>query len=178
LQATTSTTGLISNVVNLTGLELSGQPAPGPTDPFVLDMTYNPALLPKHGSVEAGLAQNKLIYMVSPAPGPDDGHSQYVNTVALNSGNVVTNPLSPDYGAVSSWNNYAMAKFGTTNPTSAQLAGDMGAWGTDTNAHEVWAIVNHNSTFAVVPEPSSIVIALGFASVGLIGMIRHRRRPL
>ncbi len=49
LLATTATTGLVSDVVNITGLE-TGSPNPGSTDPFVLDMTYNPALLPKAGA--------------------------------------------------------------------------------------------------------------------------------
>jgi hypothetical protein len=172
LQVTTSTTGLVSDVVNLTGLE-TGSPNPTSTDPFVLDMTYNPALLPKGGplSTEQSLANNKLIYMVSPLPGPDDGHSQYFNTVLLNTGNTVSQ-LSPDYGVVQGWNAYATAKFGTTNPTGAQLASDMGAWGVDTGAHEVWAVVDHNSTFAVVPEPSTVLLAF----LGLLGLVYLRRR--
>ena len=98
-QSANSRTALITNVVNLSGLE-TGSPWANSTDPFVFDMSYNSFFIFN----EQGLAQNKLIYMVSPSPGPDDGKSQYVNTVQLNSGNVVTNPSDPNFGALTSWN--------------------------------------------------------------------------
>jgi hypothetical protein len=168
LQSLNTTTGLISNVVNLSGLE-TGSPSANSTDPFVFDLTYNTALLFGH---EQSLAQNKSIYMVSPFPGPDDGKSQYLNTVVLNSGNAVTNPSDPNYGAVSSWTAYALAKFGTATPTVAQLSSDMGAWGVDTGAHEVWAIVNHNGIFAsaavTAAVPTTISVTPGVASASVL----------
>ena len=176
-QSANSRTALITNVVNLSGLE-TGSPSANSTDPFVFDMSYNSFFIFN----EQGLAQNKLIYMVSPSPGADDGKSQYVNTVQLNSGNVVTNPSDPNFGALTSWNAYALAKFGTLTPTTAQLSSDMGAWGVDTNAHEVWAIVDHNSTFAVtgqvgpvfVPEPSTIMLG-GLGLIGLLAFFKRNR---
>ena len=117
-------------MVNLSGLE-TGSPSTNSTDPYVFDLTYNTSMLLGH---EQGLTQNKLLFMVSPLAGADGGKSQYVNTVQLNSGNVVTNPLDLNYGAVSSWNAYALTKFGTTTPTATQLSSDMGAWGVDTSA--------------------------------------------
>jgi hypothetical protein len=167
LQTLNTTTGLLSNVVNLTGLE-TGSPSANSTDPFVFDLTYNTALLFGH---EQGLAQTKSIFMASPTPGPDDGKSQYVNTLVLNSGNVVTSSLDPNYGAVSSWTAYALGKFGTATPTAAQLSSDMGAWGVDTGAHEVWAIVNHNSIFAaaaITPPPTTISATPGVASASVL----------
>ena len=130
LQTINTSTGLISDVVNLSGLETSS-PSTNSTDPYVFDLTYNTSMLLGH---EQGLTQNKLLFMVSPLAGADGGKSQYVNTVQLNSGNVVTNPLDLNYGAVSSWNAYALTKFGTTTPTATQLSSDMGAWGVDTSA--------------------------------------------
>ena len=63
--------------------------------------------------------------------------------------------------------------FGSTNDTFLGVEawnGDMtlGDWGVNTANHTVWAVVNHNSDFAVVPEPSTLVL-LGAAAVALAG---------
>ena len=159
------TTGLISDVVDLNGLG-------NPSDPFVLDMTYNPALLPKHNApgIETSLANNKLIYMVSPLSGVDG--TQYVNTVAVNTGNVVTSPLDGRYGYVGS---YAAFQADAAGGNGGTPGSELGAWGVDTALHEVWAVVDHNSTFAVVPEPSTMLLA-GFGLLGLVGLRRRLKK--
>lgn len=49
----------------------------------------------------------------------------------------------------------------------------LGAWGYDTASGSVWAVINHNSSFAAVPEPSTwLLVGLG-AGVVLYG--RRRR---
>jgi len=48
----------------------------------------------------------------------------------------------------------------------------MGAYGADSANHVAWAVVNHNSEFAVVPEPTTLVLA----GLGLLGLIAVRRR--
>ncbi len=170
------TTGLISDVVNLTGIETTGTT----TLPFVLDMSYNPALLPKGSTtnghttpstLEGALAANKLIYMISlnPTTGLWD------KAFAENTGNTVTSPTDPNYGFQGSFSAFATARFGTTSPTNTQLATLMGAWGVDTSAHEVWSILDHNSQFAVVPEPATLVMA-GFGLLGLAGLRRRVKK--
>jgi hypothetical protein len=160
-----TTSPLLSDVVDVQGLG-------NPSDPFVLDMTYNPALLPKHNApgIEAGLANNKLIYMVSPTTGVDG--TQYENTVLLNTGNIVTSPLDARYGYKGSYATFQSAGQPGNGLTPAQ---ERGAWGVDTALHEVWAVVNHNSTFAVVPEPSTMLLA-GFGLLSLVGLRRRMKK--
>ena len=53
----------------------------------------------------------------------------------------------------------------------------LGDYGVDTADHTVWAVVNHNSQFAAVPEPSTFVL-LGMAAIGLLvySIRRYRSR--
>jgi len=48
----------------------------------------------------------------------------------------------------------------------------LGSWGRETTANTVWAVTDHNSQFAVVPEPGT----LGLAAVGLAGGIWYLRQ--
>ncbi len=161
------TTGLISDILNLSGLETNGNS----TDPFVLQMSYNPALLPKGGSpaIEAGLVTNKLIYLVSPSNNVDGG--PYVNTVSMNTANIVTSTLDSRYGYAGSYTAFQADPAGGNGGTPAS---ELGAWGVDTSSgqHQVWAVVNHNSEFAVVPEPSTFILC----GLGVLGLVAIRRR--
>lgn len=50
----------------------------------------------------------------------------------------------------------------------------LGSWGVDTDSGSVWAILDHNSEFAVIPEPSTA--ALFLALCAFIGASLARRR--
>jgi len=56
------------------------------------------------------------------------------------------------------------------NPSNALT---VGAWGVDQSTDTAWAVLNHNSTFAVIPEPTAVTGLLGLA--GMVGMTRRRR---
>ena len=202
---------LISNVLNLSGLgtsSASNQSATynsaantayfgsasvteHETDPFVLQMTYNPSLL----SGEAGQAKKGTIYLGWLAPAGVGGltaptwQKAFTGDFNLSTGaqdgskgaDFIANFQGTFAAFLSAENTAHPGLFSddpTLNPASlsnADLAALLGSYGVDTTGHDVWAVINHNSQFAVVPEPSAMVlVALGLA--GLAGYRIRRRR--
>jgi hypothetical protein len=97
----------------------------------------------------------------------------------------LTGPWTPALGWLDgdTWKSAIAGNFGGT-PTFvdgafvdggiAGLSDDVGHYGIDKATHTVWAVVNHNSSFAVVPEPSTLAM-LGVAALGLLLAMRRRR---
>jgi hypothetical protein len=117
-------------------------------DTFVLQMTYDPRQLTGN---EAALAQRGLIFLVS--RGANDS-GNWVNAIDFNTG--------PNVGAANVQGAWA-----------GQL--QLGTWGVDIANNTVWAVLNHNSVFAAVPEPGSFVLA-GMGLAGLAWASRRRRK--
>ena len=154
--------GLVSDVIEITGMSSSAG-THVETSPFVLQMSYDPVAL---GGPEGELAANGSIYLAWLDSGVNEpaGLWRYATAgdfgVGL-SGNVFQNVQS-------SWDSFATAH-GITN---SNLSSFLGSYGVDPADHEAWAVVNHNSDFAVVPEPCSLLLLLiGTLSIG----IAHRR---
>lgn len=138
---------LISDVVDLSGMSSAGT---GQTSPFVLQMTYNPALLPLGVGSQGLWASNEWLYLGWLNPNTD------------------------------TWQNAVLGNYGSSNDAFVGVgawSGDttLGDWGVNTTNNTVWAVVNHNSEFAVVPEPSTCVLFV-VGAVGLLGYGWQRRR--
>ncbi len=162
------------------------------TDPFVLQMNYNVPLL----SNEGGQAKKGTIYLgwLEPADPTANGFSgptwEKAVTGDFGSGNasdVAQNYQGPFLSFVNAvvaaeQNNSGNPFFDATAFTSgtlgsltpAELSDLLGSYGVDpsSGAHDVWAVINHNSQFAVVPEPSTLLLA----ALGLLGVAGYKVR--
>ncbi len=151
--AWTTDTEVFSDVLDIT----TGS---GTIDPFVLSMTYDAGISP-------GDEANAFLFWNS-TPGST---ATWVNAV---DGNLANNASLAQQGYLGSF-----ADFQTTYGTT--LTDYMGAYGRDAVTDSVWAVVNHNSEFAVstVPEPGTFALLAGVAAAaGLAYRRRVARRKL
>ncbi len=192
---------LISNVLNLSGLGTSGNSktytstanttyfgsssvTEHQTDPFVLQLNYAANLL----SGEAGQAKKGTVFVGWLAPagfqvggvGTPLAAPEWLNAVT---GDFDTSGAQNGFAGIDavtkyqgSFNAFLAAEFGagvnSTNVTPTELAEVLGSWGVDVSNHDVWTVINHNSQFAVVPEPSTLLLA----ALGIAGLASYRMR--
>ncbi|MEI8372339.1 MAG: autotransporter-associated beta strand repeat-containing protein [Planctomycetota bacterium] len=157
--------GLISEVLDLSGVALNGTGTHNgshQTDWFVLQMNYDPAsLLNIWGLTETDAITQHRLYLGS----LDMGEDGFLGGMGVNADHWI-NAVDGNFG-------------GTTNylgnqPYNSNLLA-LGNYGVNTANHTVWAVLDHNSEFAVVPEPSSLVL-LGIGGIGMAGWAWRRRQ--
>ncbi len=177
--------GLISNVLNVGGMSTTSA-EPVQSDPFVLQMNYASALLAN----EAVAASTGQIYLAWLNPnGGGSNLAEWQNATGGNFGSKGADVGSLGLDFQGSFNAYLTDEetLDPTNfpgdPAAANLTNGelnllLGAYGVDTSNNSAWAVLNHNSEFAVtnanpVPEPSTIALA-AFALLAGLFALRHR----
>ncbi len=157
---------LVSDVLNLTGMS-STTGSHVQTDPFVLQMTYNSMAL---GGNESQLAASGVIDLSWLNTSLNSPNGMWVNATLGNFGSGHSGDIFQN--VQSSWDAFAASE----GVTPANLPDFLGSYGTDTVHHTVWAVVNHNSQFAVsvVPEPSTLILAMGGILLAAMRVRRHR----
>ena len=140
----------VSDILTLTGMEPVANSGMGTFDKFTLTLTFDASAFSR-ADLEGG---NILL-------GTKDANGNWVNAIALDHG---TNTGS----------NYLI--LGTAADASTAALGtygiDLSTFDADQQA-TVWAVIDHNSDFAAVPEPSTYAL-IGTGIAAFLGMRRRR----
>jgi len=170
--------GLFSDIVEITGMNgAAGGTTHTQTDKFVLQMSYNPADLQATmnatGKTEAQLAAAGFLYLgwLDTQGTETTADDVWRNAVEGNFTGIAYNGS----GLLDSYDHYKSDDFHVGH-VPGKGAGNftVGDWGVDVAAHTVWAVLDHNSQFAVLPEPSMFILG-AFGAAGLIAVVRRRR---
>lgn len=117
-----------------------------------------------------GTGTNTFVLQLSSATAGDDGivvwldNGEWVNAINGNTGNTATQAMQGFNGSYSEF----LAAF-----SSSTLAQTLGAYGYDVDTQSAWAVLNHNSDFAIIPEPATVGLLL--AGGALLVAFRRRR---
>jgi hypothetical protein len=145
LSFTFTGTNSLSDVLQLT--------APGS---FVLQLTYNDTA----ANAQAGGEGESFLGWLNPST------NNYDNAIAGNTGNT-------SYALTKYFGSYA-GFLTSISSDGSNLALIMGAWGIDTTNNTVWAVLNHNSEFTVVPEPSTYAMLV--SGLFMLALVVRRRK--
>jgi len=143
---------LLSDVLRLTGMGTGAD-----VGKFLLTMTYDldqTQFAGLNGNSIASSGELQLAWL--------NGSNQWVNAVQGNNGGT---------GGAGTF-------VGIATPTGSE---PLGTWGVDTSGiggtGYVWAVLNHNSDFAVIPEPNTLFCGSLFG-LGVCGVMLRRRRSI
>jgi hypothetical protein len=163
---TNDTPRLVGDILDLSGMS-SSTGSHVQTDPVALQMTYDSTALNGDESVLAGGGLICLAWLNTSLNQPN---GLWQNATAGNFGTGV--PGDVFQNVQSSWDAFAAAH----SITDANVGDFLGSYGVDIVHHQVWAVVNHNSQFSVVPEPSSLILfVIGGLAMGGLALGRRRR---
>jgi hypothetical protein len=90
-------------------------------------------------------------------------NNEWIFAINGNTGNTATAAMQDFAG---SYAEFLVAFSGFT------LSQTIGAYGYDLETHAAWAVLNHNSDFAVIPEPGTVTLLV----LGSVALMARRRR--
>ena len=180
---------LVSNVMRVHGMGIQATSSDGrtKTNPFALEATYNQAdfestfsLTELQELINGCLFLGWLNTAIDGNPNDITGDDRWVHAVQGNFDNMPSNPNRHDeHGVIGNAYIGTLQEYidgtATSIPGLTKLAGEIrpGDHGGDPDSNTVWAIVDHNSDFAVVPETSTYAL---FAGVFALATVLLRRR--
>lgn len=141
---------LMTDILNLTGMSSAGGNHVQ-TDPFVLQMSYPAAPDPNNENTLAMAGNINLVWLNTAANQP---FGAWQNAVLGNFGSGSPGNVAENFQG--SWDTFASGH----GVTTSNLGNFLGSFGVDVSRHQVWAVINHNSQFAVVPEPDASLLLL------------------
>lgn len=181
---------LVSNVMRIHGMGIQAATADGriKTNPFALEATYTQEDFDATYSLtELEELINGCLFLgwINPAidgdPNSITDADRWVHAVQGNYDNMPDNPNRHDeHGVIGSAIIGTLQDYIAGTSTSIQgltkAAGEIrvGDHGGDPESNTVWAIIDHNSDFAVVPEPSTYALIGGI--ICLISVALRRRK--
>lgn len=166
--------GLASDVVDLTGIAAieDGGTFHGSveTDVFVLRLSYNEAAIEAiTGGSEEDAAAAGLIALGYLDLGADGTAGTDDDRWAL----AVDGNFNNDWDGIGAGTGTQFFNRDYIPGTDGLL---VGRYGVDTASNTVWAILDHNSQFAAIPEPTSLGLIGGVSAVGLLRRRRTTRK--
>jgi hypothetical protein len=156
---------LFSDVVDVSGVLTT----PGTASTFALEMSYDPSQLGGPAAAATAASGGFLFLGYRDA---STGKWANATTVAGDGSGDTGVGADAVTNFQGSYASFLTASNGGNNHTLQDL---LGSWGVDTANDVAWAIVDHNSEFAVVPEPGTLaLLAAGVAALG----VAYRRRKV
>ena len=184
---------LVSGVMRLHGMGIADAASDGriKTNAFALEGTYTQAdfeatysLTELEELINGCLFLGWLNTAIDGNPNDITDGDRWVHAVQGNFDNMPDNPNRHDfYGRIGnpiigSLDDYIAGTTtsiaGLTKAAGEIRVGDHGGDGSSPDGGTVWAILDHNSDFAVIPEPSTYALVVGVFSLALVAYKRRK----